>query len=846
MTVKSRKFTKGIRLKATDDAATLDGEIRNDKTDEKLKVNLEGAEKEIVTDDQSQTLTNKIIDGNDNTITNVSAGSIGNLVEDLSVPENAHDSIPSALAVQEYVENTSAASSSDLIYHMSDKSTHGTQSDIVGKDDNQELTNKTIDSASNTITVDADTASVSNLETDNFKAGVVDTDGTLLADSDSKIASQKAVKAYVDNATSGIVSDASAVTYTPDDPSNWQQTHNNVADPLDEIAVRAFTVESQFNDHLYTSGDKHNSEEIVYDNTVSSMLADNVKDALDELKQDIGSGAATDITYDDTVTGLGSNVQLALDQLHQDVANAGNDVQAHNSFYVCENSGDDLNPGTLLQPFATIQKAINEVVASGLGGSSAVINVDYGFYVENLILAEAYNIMIIGKGMTDTQNCWIEGTIDLTNSENIKFKNFRIDPPTPSAAIPTIKISKTTPSNNLVVGGGRHIFESCVIHNDAVGGISLQLAGGTSQFNVFRECTFVGSLDLTPPSFLGASVSLIECSSETAPITVDNSILTAVDCYSIGHVTHLSGIVALKDIHTMERVSDACIDSTAAFVPGFNVIYLEDISTFDLAFAGTATEYGQINIASCSYALNSCSRNPSVDTITGSRFTMGQRSQDIAYDNTDSVLTTSDVKSALDEVAGLLGSGADALNSATTTVDVSSATAPTAGQVLTATSDTAATWQTPAAGGGGGVDIQQSSIINVFSSSNQFHTQVTNSNVTIVSDGSPIQISLMGRTGTTNESGIWLGNTSGSNDFESFFIHLYQQVDAGANGEVGRSQVGGYIEAGQYSITLAPNSVSWYIPSPPVGTLTFRLYVSCLGLNTLIDIRHSYLVAKKY
>jgi hypothetical protein len=42
----------------------------------------------------------------------------------------------------------------------------------------------------------------------------------------------------------------------------------------------------------------------------------------------------------------------------------------------------------------------------------------------------------------------------------------------------------------------------------------------------------------------------------------------------------------------------------------------------------------------------------------------------------------------------------DALNSATTTVNVSSSTAPTTGQVLTATSGTSATWQTPSGGGG--------------------------------------------------------------------------------------------------------------------------------------------------
>ena len=42
---------------------------------------------------------------------------------------------------------------------------------------------------------------------------------------------------------------------------------------------------------------------------------------------------------------------------------------------------------------------------------------------------------------------------------------------------------------------------------------------------------------------------------------------------------------------------------------------------------------------------------------------------------------------------------AEALKSATTTVTVSAATAPSSGQVLTATSSTAATWQTPSSGG---------------------------------------------------------------------------------------------------------------------------------------------------
>lgn len=46
---------------------------------------------------------------------------------------------------------------------------------------------------------------------------------------------------------------------------------------------------------------------------------------------------------------------------------------------------------------------------------------------------------------------------------------------------------------------------------------------------------------------------------------------------------------------------------------------------------------------------------------------------------------------------GAIKSSANALRSATTRVDVSAATAPSSGQVLTATGTTAATWQTPTA-----------------------------------------------------------------------------------------------------------------------------------------------------
>jgi hypothetical protein len=66
---------------------------------------------------------------------------------------------------------------------------------VVGSSDTQTLTNKTINASSNTL---------SNIATSMFAANVVDTDITLAADSNTRLSSQKAVKAYVDNLLSGL------------------------------------------------------------------------------------------------------------------------------------------------------------------------------------------------------------------------------------------------------------------------------------------------------------------------------------------------------------------------------------------------------------------------------------------------------------------------------------------------------------------------------------------------------------------------------------------------------------------------------------------------------------------
>jgi len=204
----------------------------------------------------------------------------------------------------------------------------------------QTLENKTLNNSTlGTVSIDADTNPISNLETDNFKAGVIDSDNTLAADSDTVIPTQKAVKKFVEDSIL-TKDEASEISY---DNSTSGLTAVQVQTAIDEVEGRVDTAENDISVHEIDTSAHGTTGNVVgtsdtqiltnksidaVSNTITNIGDSNLTSGINAEKIADGSVSNTELQHINSIT---SNVQDQLDSklVSSDLTTHESDTSTH-------------------------------------------------------------------------------------------------------------------------------------------------------------------------------------------------------------------------------------------------------------------------------------------------------------------------------------------------------------------------------------------------------------------------------------------------------------------------------------------------------------------------------------
>jgi hypothetical protein len=159
--------------------------------------------------------------------------------------------------------------------------------------------------------IDADDNTISDLEVDNLKAGVLNTDTSLTGASDTQIPSALAVKTYVDNSSGAVQNDVDDLITLSGVPANSTDlgtfTGTTIPDGSDnKEALQA--LETGLEAHIADAVDAHDASAISVVPT-GNLAADDVQEALVELQGDIDT---VNTTLTTKVTGPASATDEAI------------------------------------------------------------------------------------------------------------------------------------------------------------------------------------------------------------------------------------------------------------------------------------------------------------------------------------------------------------------------------------------------------------------------------------------------------------------------------------------------------------------------------------------------------
>ena len=244
-----KRFLKGIALRGetSNPSDNIEGSIFHNSTDQKIRSYVEGAVREFTTNDQTQTLTNKTIDADDNTISDLQVTNLkaGVLDTDLTTVSGSDDTIPSAKATKTYVDD-----------HINDPTGAHAAS------------------------------AISNIPAGNLVAiNVQDALDELQGDVDTNAS---AISNHISDAVDA--HDASAISNVPSGNLAATDIQSAVNELQSDIDTRALA--SDLTNHINDTTDAHDASAI---SSVPSgnLAATDVQAALDELQTDVDGRATT-------------------------------------------------------------------------------------------------------------------------------------------------------------------------------------------------------------------------------------------------------------------------------------------------------------------------------------------------------------------------------------------------------------------------------------------------------------------------------------------------------------------------------------------------------------------------
>lgn len=161
MTIKKQAFTRGIILKADDVSFEgISGELKVGLTSQKIETYLNGAVREVITADQAQTLTNKTIDADNNTISDLEVDNLksGVLNTSASLSGASDTQVPSALAAKDYADSVGSTAQTNLTNHLND-ATDAHDASAISSVPSGNLAATDVQAALDELQGDADTAS---------------------------------------------------------------------------------------------------------------------------------------------------------------------------------------------------------------------------------------------------------------------------------------------------------------------------------------------------------------------------------------------------------------------------------------------------------------------------------------------------------------------------------------------------------------------------------------------------------------------------------------------------------------------------------------------------------------